>query len=573
MDKKYIMKALRPLKIKIYLHKAVKILLSALIISGFISLILVIVSKFAVIPFVVHKMLAIIGAGFIAALFASLFFIPSRKQLMLTADSLGLKERVITAWYLIGDNSEVAMLQREDTKKVLENTKLSSVYKMKIEKHLYILAFCLVTSAFLLTFIPGRVFNETQIRESLIQEMKEQEKLIEEEINKQQQKNPGISDEQLNQLKEALEKLKEEFKKSESEEDALKALAQMDNLMEKLKTQEPLKDLSALESVLGESPLTKDLAEAIKNNDEEALQETIEHLEKELGNAENMKELTELLQQAAMNMGDNSMLAEALQSLASAAGSGSLSENELAQSLMELIQQTQENAAGQQDFENALANISEALGEARRSISSVDQRVASGNTGRQGQSGSYSNSGNNPQGGTQSGNGNGNPGKGNSENQGQNGSQNGSGNQSGNGNGAQGQGQNGSGSGNGSNQQGQGAGAGAGSGSTNTDSGYGEGDQPGEGRAPGSRKEEEYKMIYVPTRLGGEGNETTLPGQKLDSGSSNYSEAAGPVKKGEMVPYQEVLSQYREEAVQTMERQDIPAGMKELVKAYFSSLD
>ena len=42
----------------------------------------------------------------------SLFFIPAKKQLIMTADSLGLKERIITAWYLMGDNSEVAMLQK-----------------------------------------------------------------------------------------------------------------------------------------------------------------------------------------------------------------------------------------------------------------------------------------------------------------------------------------------------------------------------------------------------------------------------------------------------------------------------
>lgn len=549
MDKKYIIRELRPLKIKIYLHKAIKVLLTAFIISGFISLLLVISSLFVVIPFVRHKMLLIIGAGFISALFASLFFIPSTKQLIMTADGLGLNERVITAWYLFGDNSEVARLQRQDTKKVLENTKLTSAYKITIDKKLYILSACIIIAAVLLTFIPGRVFNETRIREALIQQIKEHEKLIEEEISIQQQKNSGISDDQLNQLKEALEKLKEEFRKSVSEEDALKALAQMENLMEKLKAQDPLKDLSALQSLLGDSPLTGDMAEALKDNDEEALQQALDLLAKELEDDEKTKELTELLQQAAMTMGDSSMLAESLQSLASAASSKSLSGNELAQNLMELIQQTQKNASGQQDFEKALAGISEALGNARRSISAVDQRIASGNTGKQGQAGSGANNGNNSQPGGQQ------PGDGS-------GDQNGSGSQSENKDGS------------GSSSQGKGSATGAGNGTTNTDMGYNEGDQAGGGRARGSRKEEEYKKIYVPERLGGDGNETTLPGQKLDSGSSTYSEADGaPVKKGAMVPYQEVLSNYRNEAVQTMERQDIPMGMKELVKSYFSSLD
>ena len=127
----------------------------------------------------------------------------------------------------------------------------------------------------------------------------------------------------------------------------------------------------------------------------------------------------------------------------------------------------------------------------------------------------------------------------------------------------------------GNNQQmGGESGGGAGEGSTGTDMGYSDGEQSGGRRAPGEWKEEDYKRIYVPEHLGGEGNEITLSGRVLDSGSSTYSEADGaPVKKGAMVPYREVLSEYRTEAVQSMEKQDIPSGMKELVKSYFSSLD
>jgi hypothetical protein len=73
--------------------------------------------------------------------------------------------------------------------------------------------------------------------------------------------------------------------------------------------------------------------------------------------------------------------------------------------------------------------------------------------------------------------------------------------------------------------------------------------------------------------LGGEGNESAISGQKLESGSSTFSQADGaPVHKGAMVPWQEVLSEYREEAVQSMESQDIPPGLKDLVRDYFSSL-
>lgn len=559
MDKKYILKALRPLKLKIFFHRAIEVFLYALTATGIISLVLVLASMLYVIPFVRHKMLVIIGVGLYIALNVSLFFIPAKKQLIMTADSLGLKERIITAWYLMGDNSEVAMLQRQDTKRALESTNLASAYRIRVDKRLYITAACLVITAFLLTFIPGRVHGDTVIRESLIQKMKESEKQIEDEIKSQKQKNPEISDEQMEQLKEALEKLKGEFRKAKSEEDALKALAQMENQLDNLKRQDPLRGLKTLENVLNNSQLTRDIAEALAEKDGESLREALEKLAEEPDNDEKIKELAEMLKQAAMNMGDNSMLSDALQNLAASAGSGEISGNELVQSLMELIQQAEENAAGQQDFENALGDVGNALGNARRSISAVDRRVASGNTGRmQRQPGESGNNNGSDEGGQQPGN--------NSGSQGGNQNRNQAGNEGG------GMARNGS---SGNNQQmGGESGGGAGEGSTGTDMGYSDGEQSGGRRALGEWKEEDYKRIYVPEHLGGEGNEITLSGRVLDSGSSTYSEADGaPVKKGAMVPYREVLSEYRTEAVQSMEKQDIPSGMKELVKSYFSSLD
>ncbi|MDD4295510.1 MAG: hypothetical protein PHC69_00940, partial [Ruminiclostridium sp.] len=201
-----------------------------------------------------------------------------------------------------------------------------------------------------------------------------------------------------------------------------------------------------------------------------------------------------------------------------------------------------------QDFIQAAGELGKAAKQAKLSVSSVDPNVAQGNGGNSGaQQGSQGQ-------GNQSG------GKGD-----QPGGQ-GQGNQPGN----EGQsGQSGQ-----SGGQSQGGGAGAGSGSTNEDAGYKEGDPAGGGRAPGDRKETEYQSIYVPEHLGGEGNESVISGQKLQSGSSTFNEADGaPVQKGVMLPWNEVISEYREEAVQSMDRQEIPAGMEMLVRDYFSSLE
>lgn len=561
MDKKYILKTLRPLRIKMYIHRYVKILLYALAVSGFISLILSVASMFAVVPFVRYKMFIVTGAGVLIAFLVSLFFLPSTRQVILTADSLGLKERVITAWCLIGDDSEIARLQRQDTKKTLEGTNLASLYKFRIDKGMYILPACIIAVSFLLTFIPGRTYTETKTRESLINQMNQTQKEIEGEIEKEKKQNPEISEEQIKQLEEALERLKEEFRKAESEEDALKALTQMKNQLEKLKEQNPLRDLKTIEDRMAGSELTENIAEALKNRNDEELKKAFEELQKVLENNEKMKELAEILKKAAMDIRDGSWVSESLQNIAENAISGNLNSNELSESLAGLLQQIEENAAGQHDFENALGNISKIVSESRKAVSSVDHRLASAgdNTHIPGQNEYNADGSGNPQG------------RNNDESRGGGAATGQAGNMNGTGEGNTGESKNNSGTKRYSNSES--SGAGSGTGTSDKDSDYSDGEQGSSGRTPGSGKEEEYDMIYAPERLEGSGNESTIPGRKLDSGSSTYTETSGAVRKGKMVPYREVLSEYREEAVQTMDRLDIPAGMKELVKSYFSSLE
>ncbi len=539
MIRKMIDVSLRPLKRKIHFFKGMNIFLAALTAAGAVCLVLAFLSLYFVIPFVQTKLLYILAGSIVLSIIVSFFLFPSRKQVMIAADSLGLKERVITAWYLREDASPVAELQRQDTKNLLMNNHLHRAYKINIPKRLYIPAVLLVAAAFSISFVPGKVYRQTQSREALINEMKAQENVLEEKVKEEAKKHPEMSEEQLKKLQEALEKLKEEFKKARTEEDALKALARLENHLEKLQSQDPLQDLKELENVLAGTQLTEELADALKNEDEKLLEEALDKLKEEMKAAENQKELAELLEKAAQNMATDSMLAQELQDMAAAAASGRASASEITQSISGMLEQAGENAQGKEGIKQAAGEIGEASGKARRAIAALDRSVAQGDSVQSGsQSGEQ---------GNQTG----------SQGQGNQGSQPGDGNQ-----GSQGQGQS------------QRGGAGAGEGSTGEDAGYNEGDEPGKGRAPGSRKENEYQRIYVPERLGGEGNETALSGQKLESGSSTFSEADGaPVQKGAMLPWQEVISGYREEAVQAMEQQEIPPGMRTLVRDYFSSLE
>ena len=43
--------------------------------------------------------------------------------------------------------------------------------------------------------------------------------------------------------------------------------------------------------------------------------------------------------------------------------------------------------------------------------------------------------------------------------------------------------------------------------------------------------------------------------------------------RGEMVPYRDVFNEYKNEALNSIESEDIPYGVKDIVRDYFSSLE
>ncbi|MFA6698193.1 MAG: hypothetical protein WCS08_07390, partial [Eubacteriales bacterium] len=154
-------------------------------------------------------------------------------------------------------------------------------------------------------------------------------------------------------------------------------------------------------------------------------------------------------------------------------------------------------------------------------------------------------------------------GDGNGDGQGQDG---GDGNGDGNGDG-QGQG-NGSGQGNGDGQ-GQGNGSGQGNGDGN---GQGNGDGNGQGSGIGSGATG-YETIYDPSRLGDGGEESQVPGQNTGQGQIDSKDNMGLGNLDGYIPYGQVISEYEKEAVQSMNRRALPAGIETLVRDYFSSLE
>ncbi|MEW8955717.1 hypothetical protein [Clostridium sp.] len=132
----------------------------------------------------------------------------------------------------------------------------------------------------------------------------------------------------------------------------------------------------------------------------------------------------------------------------------------------------------------------------------------------------------------------------------------------------------GSGAGSGSGK-GSGTGSGAGSGSGNGSEGISEYGSGISNKSPGQGSEGEYEKVFKPSRIGGEGEKEILNGKinNKGKGQSSLSDKRGVGSLGEMIPYNEVIGEYSEKAMEDIEDFDIPEGMKDLIKSYFSSLE
>ncbi|MFC7443223.1 hypothetical protein [Laceyella putida] len=121
------------------------------------------------------------------------------------------------------------------------------------------------------------------------------------------------------------------------------------------------------------------------------------------------------------------------------------------------------------------------------------------------------------------------------------------------------------------NGQSSGNGQGNGSGASNgngADTGAGSGADAGSGMGSGAGS----RNLFVPwSRLEGEGQSGTLSGP-ADQGAQ-AGEGAVSQLPGMSLPYEAVYAQYAAEMRQALERGEIPPEYRELVKAYFSSLE
>lgn len=490
----------------------------------------IIAARFIPIYNVYLNILELVGAAVLAAFLFSAFKTPKDTYAALKVDSFGLKERTVTALELVGNQSTFAMLEKNDALEHLRNMNYKKKIPLKPNKRYLLICLILTVDLALSGFIPNPMAGRAEDLHKLKTKISEQQKKAD-KLALKVKSNPKLSEEQKKELEKKLTELKQELKTAKDEKEINKALSRAEKKLEYIKNKyTPGEDLNKIADALSKNEMTKALADMIKKGDEKAFKANIKKMAEELKklSPEEKQKLADELSKLAQEIKNNSELSKAFAELAKKLASGELGDisnelSELDQSISELMEN--------ESIRNAISELTKELGNSNTSQSS----------GQQGQQGQDS-SGHQGQGNTPGGNGQ--PGQGNQP---------------------------------GGNGQGGGQGGGAGSG-TNMGN---ENQTPippvssGINKKDGSQKKDgEYEKIFTPQTLGGEGETSNLNGSKGTGGTTEQiiTDKSHTVR-GSSVPYNQVVGQYKDKAMESMNTSDIPPGMKDMVKEYFTSLE
>lgn len=470
------------------------------------------------------------------------------------ADQFGLNERVVTAYTHRNDATYIAEVQRQDAQlhlqrsmpKLLESIKIWTFGKRKTA------VFAILTTMFaLLLFLPNpmdEILAMNTLQEQVANEAEEKLKKAAEEVKENKSLTEEDKTKFLNSLEQLQKQLKETEQMAEKEIALKKANEELAKMLEEVKSRESA--LTNLNEAFSNEEGTKALMEAFKNQNQQAIEEAKNNLEKALesmseAEKENLKQLlknqADLVNKQAEELEDKDLanIAEQLNQAAAELEQGNLEKmvESMQQSLKASANLSNSSNSLASQLNNAMTNISQSQVALAKASSST---LAAGNTGSQANSSSGTETGS-------SGSGNGSSGAGtdNGENDGAGNSGDGSGNGDGSGAGSG----NGSGSGLGGNGSGSG-GSGAGIGAGN------------------------HELVTVPSeRIKSDGITDTVSGPLGNGDSQTRETLNSQVTAGIPLPYNQVYQQYEEFARKSIQQNKIPSDYQEYVKEYFSHIE
>ena len=472
--------------------------------------------------------LGVLGVSLIAVVYGA-FKTPKDRQVALKVDSLGLQERTLTAVDLIGEQSTFATLEKQDALLHLKAINFKKAIPIRPNRKYMLLCALLVVVLTASAFIPNPMAEKARELNQLKQEIGKQQKKIT-EVEKKIAKNAKLTEEQKKEAEAKLQELKKELKAAQSKKDIDKALQKSQKKLEYLsdKYTDSKENLEKLINTLSQNQATKQLADMIKNSSEQQLKENLKQFAEQLKkmDKEQLKQMSKNLSDLANEIKNNPELKQALGELAQKLASGEMGD---VSDALDQLTDSMRDMMSDESFRQAMEDLAKQLGEMQQ-----------GNKDGEGKPGS----------GTKDGGGQQTQGDGNKPGTGQ----------------GQGQGQG----------QGKGQGGGAGSG---TDMGQenpttitpGSGIQKKDGSI---KKTGEYEKIFTSKTLGGDGEQSNLTGQKNNSGSTDQvTTDKSQSVRGNSVPYDQVMGEYKQQALDSINSSDIPTGMKDLIKDYFSSLE
>lgn len=513
---KEFLKALRPLKIKIILELCINWLISGLAIGLILAAFIILVSKFIFIDKLIIKVSLTLLIGIAFAIIMIIVKKPNTYKIAFMGDSLGFKQRFITAYEILNSNNiePITKLVVTDAIEKAKNADFKNLYKINISAKRYISLGLALIIIFVSGFIPvvktEQIESQAKIHQKIDSEIKKID-LLSTEVNEVE-------------LKKQLKVLKNELKKSNSEANAIKSIQKTQQELKKIESKSISKDLKELGKKLSENELTKGLGDQLQNGSVKSLQKQIESAKKLLENMSEseLKELADRINKLADELTENNELKQTLEQLTNALNSANSADinNSLNQFGDKLSQLSQQNDA----LKQATEKLNTALNQSTQNLQG--QKSNQNNNQNSNQSSNQNNNQNSNQNSNQNNNNS-------NQSNNQNSNQNKSGNLNGNGNG-----------------------------SSNGNS--------GSGRGTGSIPNEN---IYTRELQQMMGTDLQIQGQKNEGGTFKEVEKKGDGETGEIVNYDRVYQQYKQEALSSLNNENIPVGMKNLVEEYFSSLE
>ena len=471
---------------------------------------------------------------------------PSVYQCAIKADRMGLQEKLVTACELDDRDDPIARLQRKDAIDSLRNFDLKSIKPGLPRSCIYGLII-MMAAVILLNLIPNpmeRLVQEKKAVRAEISRQVEELKKTGEELAEQD----AVSEEHRRELEELVDELARRLNNTDDYKEAIKEISKAEDELAALIDKISENSLDNIAGQLVSLEAAQPLAQALTDRDAAGLEAALKQLKEQLEQAADKEELAEKLKEALEKASETMTEGELKDSLSAAAGA--LSRGETGDAVDQLGKAVRQ-----------AVNASNAMSEARYTLQKMRGSIArtAGET-------EYA-MGQNPNGqnsnGSKQGNGSGDD---NSE---QNGGRNGQGSQ------GSGEGQGQAGQGNQSNNGGQSS-SGTGSGTTNQ-SGQGSNGSTvssnGSSQTGDDNARSVYERIYAPERLGDGGEITHVPGRQTGDGTvSSEDGGRGTGELSGFIPYQDVYNEYRNEAMNSMDRRVLPPGIQEMVREYFDAL-